>query len=1073
MSFRKFFSSCFVILLVVISVSCSLGDPVTGDAGNPDAVKILAVPEFQSSHYLWNYGLVYVNPHENEIEIVPVRQVAGHWNVLGFLEHVPCSDCLKISHWEPSGTGTLLVDVEITHPFDKPGLTGFDVRGIVMFPGSHDFPASGLNVPDSSLGDGSLVNPDGYTTLYNITTAGSVPGGLEGYIVGVMATANPPDALLNGYMRFTSPDPGNTRNVFNAGSTVTVTYEIDMPDGPFVFGYAVDACWASPMDTPVQNPIDDFGPDANCPEAWQITVATSDIGDGLTDCGGEVMLTMNVYDWQEKDEVNPVLVECPELYNGQIEATWKSDQPDFTTYEAIIGNVGNAPAGIYSALVSKEAAENNPEDKPWLDLTAYAITDLEVAESPKFPPTAVVETTGLSFYIDELVSFNASGSHDNDCDGNSISKYEWDWSNDGVYDEDGKKADHYWDAAGTYLVQLRVTDNEDQTDCLDSPIEVTVHQGGDPYSPVDVTPSWINAYPGDVFVDGDYVFTACGDKGLHIFDITDPVNPVWISGVSPLGEFDGVVISGGYAYTGFTNGDIHGIMIVDIDPPVSAFVVNTVETPLNVERLAVSGAYAYVVDSDVNLDIAHLHIIDIDQPESAELVKTVDLPGWAKSVTVSDGHAYVANGYSGLQIADIDPPESASIINSVQIPGLPASTSYGVTVSGNYAYVASDYGLKVVDIDPPESAHVVHSVCDYAFDVTVSGGYAYIPNLSHGLLIVDISEPESAYLARSIDIPGSVRRIAVSEGHAYAADTAIGLLVIDIDPVEASDIVGSVYGSSYAVCVEVWGNLAIVGDDDAGLLIYDIETPESADFITAVEMPGSPREFASSVGFTYIATSGIQVVDIDPAESAHIIGEVGYTYTPGQISISGSFAYTSHGSKLQIIDISMPAWAWVNKSIEIPGDAWGVAASGGYAYVAGGGTGLQIVDVDPYESAFIMNTVTTPNSVKQVDIAAGYAYTVNGGTELQIIDIDPPESAGLVNSITLPANAGGIEVSAGYAYVWKTYDPVVYIVDIDPPETAAVIGSIDTPCSVFRVAVAGNYAYIADGNAGPRIIKLW
>lgn len=97
-------------------------------------------------------------------------------------------------------------------------------------------------------------------------------------------------------MRFVTDDPANTRNAFYAADTITVTYEIDMPDSPnpFVLGYAVDASWAPPIHKPVTNPMTDFGPAANCPEAWEIIVEQAPVGTGLDECGGEVKLTIDV-----------------------------------------------------------------------------------------------------------------------------------------------------------------------------------------------------------------------------------------------------------------------------------------------------------------------------------------------------------------------------------------------------------------------------------------------------------------------------------------------------------------------------------------------------------------------------------------------------------------------------------------------------------------------------------------------------------------------------------------------------------------------------------------------------------
>jgi PKD repeat protein len=61
-------------------------------------------------------------------------------------------------------------------------------------------------------------------------------------------------------------------------------------------------------------------------------------------------------------------------------------------------------------------------------------------------------------YPGDTVLFNASMSHDDD---GYITLYEWDWNDDGVYEEayDTPTAMHSWTFPGSYTVTLRVTDN--------------------------------------------------------------------------------------------------------------------------------------------------------------------------------------------------------------------------------------------------------------------------------------------------------------------------------------------------------------------------------------------------------------------------------------------------------------------------------------------------------------------------------------------------------------------------------------------------------------------------------------
>ena len=56
------------------------------------------------------------------------------------LEGGPCFDCVSVSNVHMTTEGNVSVDVSITHPYDNPVYTGFDVRGIIMFPASQVVP---------------------------------------------------------------------------------------------------------------------------------------------------------------------------------------------------------------------------------------------------------------------------------------------------------------------------------------------------------------------------------------------------------------------------------------------------------------------------------------------------------------------------------------------------------------------------------------------------------------------------------------------------------------------------------------------------------------------------------------------------------------------------------------------------------------------------------------------------------------------------------------------------------------------------------------------------------------------
>jgi len=91
-------------------------------------------------------------------------------------------------------------------------------------------------------------------------------------------------------------------------------------------------------------------------------------------------------------------------------------------------------------------------------------------------PVAVAVAQGFEQTVGDAMLFDGRNSYDPD--GGAIVKYEWDWGNDGAFDDEGETFEHAWDNPGIYLVQLRVTDDEGETDTLARPLKVAVREDG-------------------------------------------------------------------------------------------------------------------------------------------------------------------------------------------------------------------------------------------------------------------------------------------------------------------------------------------------------------------------------------------------------------------------------------------------------------------------------------------------------------------------------------------------------------------------------------------------------------------
>ena len=290
------------------------------------------------------------------------------------------------------------------------------------------------------------------------------------------------------------------------------------------------------------------------------------------------------------------------------------------------------------------------------------------------------------------------------------------------------------------------------------------------------------------------------------------------------------------------------------------------------ERAAVDvvGNYAYVADG------TGIYIVDVSNPSSPTLLgscKNTEYAygDYAYGVSVSGNYAYVADWYNGLVIFDVSNPSSPTLVKSYKNV-LPTS----VSVIGNYAYVANGTGIYIVDIENPSSAILIGSykTAGEANDVSVSGKYAYVAD-GTGIDIVDVSNPSSPNLVGSYKTAGEANDVSVSGKYAYVAD-GTGIDIVDVSNPSSPILIGSYFP----------------------VLTYDY------DFVAPgrpVKVPGQAIEVSVFSNYVYILGNyGLVIVDVTDPSAPTLVGGYRTSYNPISVadhfSVSGNYVYVGYST---------------------------------------------------------------------------------------------------------------------------------------------------------------------------------
>jgi len=388
-----FFHLVIIVFITTVIMGCSGGDPVTPGFNGDESQQLRTMESSDSNRYEVGFWTINIDTVNMTAEMVPIRSSQIHYNVLHMLEIWACVDCVFIDGLSWSPQGTLLVDIGIRHPYDgtRKDMTGRDVRGIAIFPGTESFPNHTTldfnEIPQPLLASKYLVNPDGYTTHYNRETS-KEGSSLQTYLRGNMTF--PTEANIIGNLHpfkyfYTSEYKRLFIPTDDPDDAVIQTYEIDIKfQQEFTFAYSVDASWSLPHEWPVVNPLTAFDVSANSLEAFDISVTVE--SNSLTRQGGSAILTVDIFDHQGYETVSTIHYESPDLFYGIKEIDPTSfifnDGDEQLTYQVTIDNENGDAVSVNGGCDVLFVVEDLSQSVINQDLHAYNIFTLPVDDPP-------------------------------------------------------------------------------------------------------------------------------------------------------------------------------------------------------------------------------------------------------------------------------------------------------------------------------------------------------------------------------------------------------------------------------------------------------------------------------------------------------------------------------------------------------------------------------------------------------------------------------------------------------------------------------------------------------------------
>ncbi len=585
-----------------------------------------------------------------------------------------------------------------------------------------------------------------------------------------------------------------------------------------------------------------------------------------------------------------------------------------------------------------------------------------------------------------------------------------------------------------------------------------------PASPQNIGNVTLNSGENSVFkttILGDYAYLTAGTSPGTIIavDISNPTAPTRV-GALTLNTGENATYatagSGNYLYVP-TNTNPGNLVVVDVSTPASPRrVANlTLATGDNLTRsIVVIGKHAYLATFTTpsklitielpGLDAATANIDSLETGQlnvrqDARIANSLYLTGSAaigQSLRVNGQANFVNTTVLGVLNATSLIGSTVNVSTSVAAPLLCVNgdcrSSWPTTASGNISANASsaagyvaiftnntniDKGILTADAN---TIGILRNASSDTALLSLSGG---------SLVQTAYSNPT---ITGTYDTAGNTLDVQVSGRFAYVSDSG-SFRIFDVQHPYLTGPIGSVTpsGGGSVRASAIGGRYAYIARDSAGFSVVNIASPTAPTVSTTVAA-GTITDIALSGNYLYLAagTTGLIVYDVStPTTPVYVTtldpGSVDYITIQGQFIYAGDIAAPA----ARIIDIGTPTVPNQVGAIGTTGNAGGVAASGGYMFVAAGSQGLRV-----------FNTTDPGNPI---------ALARNANS----------------------TNADDIVVFGDYAYLSDTTDGLM-IFNIKNPAYVSYIGKYDSTGSAQGVAVSGRQVYLADGTSGLHVITI-
>ncbi|MFZ9854243.1 MAG: immunoglobulin domain-containing protein [Limisphaerales bacterium] len=623
--------------------------------------------------------------------------------------------------------------------------------------------------------------------------------------------------------------------------------------------------------------------------------------------------------------------------------------------------------------------------------------------------------------------------------------------------------------------------------------------------------------PMDIVVRDGFAFVADGPGGFQIIDVRNPLQPVIVGSLPPIGSTgpEHVAVQGQYAFLGeetrglrivdisnlSTPKDVtvfpsqnwviglalsgnrvflteyqYGLEIVDITNPTQPVALARYPVPGQARRVWADGDLAYLAIDRVPGELQVLNLVD---PTHPEVLGSTEISPFARDFQGQGRYAFLASNSAGLQPIDLGDPR-----NPVAYAPIPSGEAWGIEVSSDRAYQSGSQGLVVFDISNPVQPVRMgtYPPIEPSGAAAIVGDLAYLTVGRSGVELVRLREG----LAQTLQFDPPTRVPTSTTTLNLTATASSGL------PVEFAVVAGPASISGGSVSITGSGTITVRASQAGDVQFNPVQvdrTIQVADVPVIATQPAPINLPSGGSGSVAVEVQGGGTLTYQWIRDGSKVSGSNKARMPvsgtdnfrGLWQVIISNAAGSVTSHLASVTHSLPAAALpelpgvpyrVRTRGSLPGFTLGFGSGapirwqirGTLAYVVNGWeTQLRVISLEDPDRPVEVSRVDIPNQQSGFDIALidDTALVVERAGGLGIYDLTNPLFPLRIGVLRLPGSlANSITVRDRTAFVGNE-DAGIVVLDVDDPRSPKVIGKAAVSGSVNGLDISFPSAFSA------------